>query len=274
MSERDLFANFERMRREMDQLFGDVFGRAGMARRRSGFLPAVDVAYALDPPRATVTAELAGIDPAGLDIEIEGRKLLLSGSRPPPESHRSKLLCEPGVKAGVSFAIMAPEEPMGAARELDPQSLGDHIDRLYRAARSLTGSREEAEDLVQETFMPRLLRSDDDLGYLLRVLRNTFISMRRASSRRPQATAPPEALDYVEDQAAVQPQLKVELDEVYAAISELPEDFRDAVVAIDVVGLSYRQAAQALRVREATITTRLHSGRQRIARSLAGEQGV
>jgi HSP20 family protein len=83
MSERDLFANFERMRREMDQLFGDVFGRAGMARRRAGFLPAVDVAYTLDPPRAIVTAELAGIDPAEIEIEIEGRKLLLSGSRAP-----------------------------------------------------------------------------------------------------------------------------------------------------------------------------------------------
>jgi HSP20 family protein len=78
MSESDLFANFERMRREMDQLFGDVFG---MARRRTGFMPAVDVAYAPDPPRAIVTAELAGIDPAEIEIEIEGRRLLLSGSR-------------------------------------------------------------------------------------------------------------------------------------------------------------------------------------------------
>ncbi|HET6865154.1 MAG TPA: Hsp20/alpha crystallin family protein [Solirubrobacteraceae bacterium] len=78
MSESDLFANFERMRREMDQLFGDVFG---MARRRTGFMPAVDVAYAPDPPRAIVTAELAGIDPAEIEIEIEGRHLLLSGSR-------------------------------------------------------------------------------------------------------------------------------------------------------------------------------------------------
>jgi HSP20 family protein len=86
MSERDPFANFERMRREMDQLFGDVFGRAGMARRRAGFLPAVDVAYTLDPPRAIVTAELAGIDPAGIEIEIEGRKLLLSGSRGPAQT--------------------------------------------------------------------------------------------------------------------------------------------------------------------------------------------
>ncbi len=84
MSERDLFANFERMRREMDQLFGDVFG---ISRRRTGFMPAVDVSYSPDPPRAIVTAELAGIDPGDIDIEIEGRKLLLSGSRGVAGSH-------------------------------------------------------------------------------------------------------------------------------------------------------------------------------------------
>jgi len=165
---------------------------------------------------------------------------------------------------------------MGAERQLDPEELGDHIDRLYRAARSLTGSREEAEDLVQETFLrvlqkPRLLRSDDDLGYLLRVLRNTFISTRRTAARRPQTSATPEVLEFVEDRAAAQPQTRVEMSEVYAAISELPPDFRDAVIAIDVVGLSYREASRLLRVREATITTRLHRGRQRIARRMAGE---
>jgi HSP20 family protein len=81
-----MFANFERMRREMDQLFGDVFGHATMARRRAGFSPAVDVAYTADPPRAIVTAELAGIDPAEIEIEIEGRRLLLSGCRRAVES--------------------------------------------------------------------------------------------------------------------------------------------------------------------------------------------
>lgn len=83
MPERDLFANFERMRREMDELFGDVFERTGLARRRGGFSPAVDVAYVSDPPRAIVTAELAGIDPGDLDLEIQGRKLILSGRRRP-----------------------------------------------------------------------------------------------------------------------------------------------------------------------------------------------
>ncbi len=83
MPERDLFANFERMRREVDELFGDVFERTGLSRRRGGFSPAVDVAYAADPPRAIVTAELAGVNLDGLDLEIQGRKLILSGRRGP-----------------------------------------------------------------------------------------------------------------------------------------------------------------------------------------------
>jgi len=87
-SERDLFANFERMRREMDELFGDVFQRSAFApRKRAGFTPAVDVSYADDPPRAIVTAELAGIDADRLGLEIQGRELVLSGERraTPPE---------------------------------------------------------------------------------------------------------------------------------------------------------------------------------------------
>src|SRR5256885_15184466 len=83
-------------------------------------------------------------------------------------------------------------------RELDRRSLGDHIDRLYRAAWALCGRREEAEDLVQETFVrviarPRLLRNEDDLGHLLRAPRNTFLTGRRTAGRRPpsQPARPP-----------------------------------------------------------------------------------
>jgi HSP20 family protein len=82
-SERDLFANFERMRREMDELFGDVLDRGLSPRRRGGFSPAVDVYYVPDPPRAVVRADLAGIDPSGVSLEISGRELILSGHRDP-----------------------------------------------------------------------------------------------------------------------------------------------------------------------------------------------
>jgi HSP20 family protein len=81
MPERDIFANFERMRREMDELFGGVFDRSLAPHRRAGFTPRVDVSYVGDPPRAIVTAELAGIDINQIDLEIRGRELIVSGSR-------------------------------------------------------------------------------------------------------------------------------------------------------------------------------------------------
>jgi HSP20 family protein len=82
-SEKDLFANFERMRREMDELFGDVLDRGMSPRRRGGFSPAVDVYYSSDPPRAVVRADLAGIDPNEVSLEIRGRELILTGHRDP-----------------------------------------------------------------------------------------------------------------------------------------------------------------------------------------------
>jgi len=79
MPERDLFANFDRMRREIDELFGDVFERAGL--RGSGFSPPVDVYYIDDPPRAVVSADLAGIEISDVALEIRGRQLLIAGER-------------------------------------------------------------------------------------------------------------------------------------------------------------------------------------------------
>ena len=83
--ERDLFANFERMRREIDELFGDVFERSGLASRR-GFQPRVDVFYADDPPRAVVKAELAGVVIDEVALEIRDRNLLIAGERKPDEA--------------------------------------------------------------------------------------------------------------------------------------------------------------------------------------------
>jgi HSP20 family protein len=84
-AERDLFANFERMRREIDELFGDVFERTGLAPHH-GFSPPVDVYYADGPPRAVVKADLAGIDIDGVALEIRGRQLVIAGERRADES--------------------------------------------------------------------------------------------------------------------------------------------------------------------------------------------
>jgi HSP20 family protein len=82
--QRDLFAGFERMRREIDELFGDVFERQTGLRGR-GFSPSVDVYYVDDPPRAVVRADLAGVRIQELGLEIRGRQLLIAGQRRPAE---------------------------------------------------------------------------------------------------------------------------------------------------------------------------------------------
>jgi len=161
-------------------------------------------------------------------------------------------------------------------RTLDPQSLTKHVDRLYRAAWALCGSREDAEDLVQETFArvlsrPRVLHGDDELYYLMRVLKNTFLTSRRTASRRPVTVAALEDVVTPDPKPMGQPEHALEMQEVYATIAALPEDFRLALVAVDVLGLSYREAARALRVREATITTRLFRARKQVTLRLNPE---
>jgi RNA polymerase sigma-70 factor (ECF subfamily) len=163
-------------------------------------------------------------------------------------------------------------------RTLDPARLGDHLDRLYRAAWAFCGSREDAEDLVQETYArvlarPRLLRHEDDLGYLLRALRNTFLNQRRTEGRRPRSAPLPDELDLVADPGALQPEVAFEAGEVYAAIAALPGDYRDVLVAVDIAGLSYREAAGALRIREGTVMSRLYRARQQVVRRIEGGGG-
>ena len=160
-------------------------------------------------------------------------------------------------------------------RTLDPARLGDHIDRLYRAAWALSGSREDAEDLVQETYArvlakPRLLRNEDDLGYLLRALRNTFFSRLKTERRRLRPGPLPDQLDAVADPHARAPEAALEAGELYAAIAALPDDFRDVLVAVDVTGLSYKETARALKIREGTVMSRLYRARQQVVRRVEG----
>jgi len=160
-------------------------------------------------------------------------------------------------------------------RPLDPARLGDHLDRLFRAAWAFCGTPEDAEDLVQETYARvlgrrRLLRNDDDLGYLLRTLRNTFLTQKRSEGRRLRPDPLPDQLDLVADPHAREPQAAVEAGEVYAAIAALPDDFRDVLVAVDVTGLSYKEAARVLKIQEGTVMSRLFRARQQVVRRVDG----
>ncbi len=118
---------------------------------------------------------------------------------------------------------------------------------------------------------PRVLQGDEELYYLMRVLRNTFLTSRRTASRRPVTVATLDDVVAADPKPIGRPEQAIEIQEVYATIAELPEDFRMAIVAVDVLGLSYREAARALRVREATITTRLFRARRQVARRLSDD---
>jgi predicted DNA-binding protein (UPF0251 family) len=102
----------------------------------------------------------------------------------------------------------------------------------------------------------------------MRVLRNTFLTGRRTAGRRPPAVTTLDDVVAPDPKLTGRPEQALEMQEVYAAIATLPDDFRLALVAVDVLGLSYREAARALRVREATVTTRLFRARKQVARRL------
>jgi RNA polymerase sigma-70 factor (ECF subfamily) len=175
-----------------------------------------------------------------------------------------------------SDGLTAPEPAGALMPALDPQSLPQHTDRLFRAAWALCGSRQDAEDLVQETFArvlarPRSLRGQDELGYLMRVLRNTFLTQRRTASRRPQVAATTlDDLEPVDHSGARRPEQAVQMREVFATIAALSENYRLALIAVDIVGLSYREAADALGTREQTLAVRLFRAREQLAGELRG----
>jgi RNA polymerase sigma-70 factor (ECF subfamily) len=158
------------------------------------------------------------------------------------------------------------------ARTLDPTTLGDHLDRLFRAAWALCGSREDAEDLVQETYervlrRPRFVRRDDDLAYLYRAMHHTYFNARRTASRRPQVAA---ELDQVAAAARpdTQPEHVAETHLVLELIAALPQAMREVLVAVDVIGLTYAEAGKALGVHENTIPSRLSRARLKVAEGL------
>jgi RNA polymerase sigma-70 factor, ECF subfamily len=155
-----------------------------------------------------------------------------------------------------------------APRHLDAARAADHLDRLYRAARALTGSAHEAEDVVQETYLrvlsrPRLVDADRELGYLMTALRYTFIDGRRR--RRAELVS----LDDLPVEPAArtsrgQPEAEFAARELYDAIAMLPDRDREVIAAVDVAGLSYREAAFALGVPEGTVMSRLFRARAKL----------
>jgi len=147
----------------------------------------------------------------------------------------------------------------------DPRRLGDHFDRVYRAAWALSGSPEGARELLEQAYADLLGRArplhDGDVARLVRAMRVAQGARRQPAGRRRRG---PASADAGVPRRGPRP----DPGEVYAAIAELPVRLRDAIVAVDVAGLSYREAARVLRAREATVTSRLYHARSQLARRL------
>jgi RNA polymerase sigma-70 factor (ECF subfamily) len=163
----------------------------------------------------------------------------------------------------------------------------EFADQVYRVARRLVGSREEAEDLVQETYA-RAFRSwrtytpgTNMRAWLLRILTNLNVDRGRRIQRSPD-TQPLEESDYylanrladrAGEQALEQERVVEQLsqDSVVSALSSLPHDFRDVVVLVDIGDFSYADAAQILDIPMGTVMSRLHRGRRLLKQRLAEE---
>ncbi len=120
--QRDLLVNFERMRREMDELFGDVLGEGWWpGRRASGFSPRVDVYYCSDgAPKAIVKVELPGVRLEEISLEISGRELVISGERAPRETE-GRVYQQLEIEAG----------PFRRVLELNADVVAEHAEATY-----------------------------------------------------------------------------------------------------------------------------------------------
>jgi RNA polymerase sigma-70 factor, ECF subfamily len=157
-------------------------------------------------------------------------------------------------------------------------------DQVYRVARRLVPTREEAEDLVQETYA-RAFRSwrsytpgTNLRAWLMRILTNLNIDRGRRDQRTPD-TRPMEEGDYflynkLEETARVPAEElvvdRLSQDSVVSALSNVPHDFRDVIVLVDIGDFSYQEAAQILDVPIGTVMSRLHRGRRILKSELAG----
>jgi RNA polymerase sigma-70 factor (ECF subfamily) len=163
----------------------------------------------------------------------------------------------------------------------------DLSDQVYRVARHLVGSREAAEDLVQETYV-RAFRSWQQFtpgtnlrAWLLRILTNLNIDRGRRQQRTPQTQSLDEKSDYylydkleqaeggpLDEERVIE---KLSQDSIVDALAHVPHDFRDVLVLVDIGEFSYADAAQILDIPIGTVMSRLHRARRILKGELAEE---
>ena len=162
-----------------------------------------------------------------------------------------------------------------SAVSLDAHRATRHVDALYRCAVALTGDHYEAQDLVQDVFeslarRPRGLHNDQrERAYLLSMLRHRYYDAFRARRRRPQLVELDRPGEEREAYAGEGPEARAEQGDVMRAVAELKPHHREAIVAVDLAGLSYAEAADFLGVPLGTVMSRLHRARASVVNAVA-----
>ena len=175
-----------------------------------------------------------------------------------------------------------PEDP--ALRERFERDVLPVLPNLYGAALRLTRNPQDAEDLLQETYL-RAYRGFGGFqegtnlrAWLYRILTNTFINSYRKKQREPVTVADEDIADWylfdkigeagVEASAETEVLEKIPDEDVQRALEELPEGFRMAVLLADVEGFSYKEIADILGIPIGTVMSRLHRGRKALQKAL------
>src|SRR5437773_4567030 len=201
--------------------------------------------------------------------------------------------CRRSLQGGARVAAMSDVTPEADPRKLAEEARDrvrfeeealDLADQVYRVARRLVSTREEAEDLMQETYA-RAFRSwrsytpgTNLRAWLLRILTNLNIDRGRRIQRAPD-TQPLEEGDYflynkleganpsgTDEERVIE---RLSQDDAVTALSAVPHDFRDVIVLVDIGDFSYNDAAQILDIPVGTVMSRLHRGRRILKRELA-----
>lgn len=163
---------------------------------------------------------------------------------------------------------------MASAADQTRSDIAAMLPRLRRFARALTGQVADADDIVQITVERALTRLDQFQpgtrldAWLFRIARNVWIDEARSRSRQTRVFAPAELGEGVGTDGATQLHAKLEADDVWAAMRQLPDEQREAIALVCVEGMAYREAADALGIPIGTLTSRLARGREALQRLL------
>ena len=171
------------------------------------------------------------------------------------------------------------------SREVFERDAMEHLDALYRTALRMTRNRQDAEDLVQETYL-RAYRSFEQFtpgtnlrAWLFRILTNAYINRYRKASTQPHIASLEDGEEFslyrqlgsagdASDNVEAEVLDRIAAQDVRAAIEQLPAPYRLAVLLADVEGLSYNEMAEAMNVKKGTVMSRLFRGRKLLQKSL------